>query len=239
MLFCEDVGMKFLIFSILFLLLLATPLLSDSSSMRGIISTGNAEVKGQPDIARVTISVVTQSKDQGQAVANNAKTMTAVRESLMTKFKLRKKDIETSFYGIQPQYDYKVQPPKIVGYQVTNSARVSIKDLEKIGQLIDAASAAGANQIGGISFDIEDDKPLRNEALVLALTEARQKAELMAKTLNVSLGPLLSVQESFMRPMPFQSFARADVMAASTPETPIQAQELSISANVTVIYDIK
>ena len=217
----------------------AIPSAADEAEPKGIGVNGHGEVKAEPDVARVMVSVLTQSKDQGQAAEQNAKLTTAVRDALMTKFNLAKKDLETFGYNIQPQYDYQARPPKVVGYQVRNTIRVSIKDLTKTGQVIDAATAAGANEIQGVSFEVENDAALRNEALVKALTNAKEKAELIAKTLGVQVGPVVSVREtSAPSVMPMRMMMAAEAKMAGAPETPIEAREMTVTADVTVVFGI-
>ena len=213
---------------------------ADGEAQKGIIVNGHGEVKGQPDVARVMVGVVTQSKDQGQAATENAKIITTVRDALISKFRLSKKDLETFGYSIQPQYNYESRPPKVVGYQIRNAIRVSIRDMAKIGQVIDAATAAGANEVQGVSFEIEDEKPLRSEALVKALNDAREKAKLIAGTLQIPIGPVISVRESAAPPIMPYRFAAADaMMAAGGPETPIQPREMTVSSDVTVVFAIQ
>ena len=228
--------------AVLLTILVATlPGYAQGEKEQGIIATGHGEVQGQPDIARVAVAVLTQAKDQGQAAAQNATLMTAVQDALTSKLKLAKKDIETFGYSVRPQYDYQARPPKLTGYEVVNTVRVSIRDLSKIGAVIDAAMAAGANSIQGISFEIENDEPLRKEALVKALTIAREKADVIARTLGIGLGPVVTVRESVSpSAVPYAySMMRAEAMVAAAPETPVQPRELTISADVTVVFGVK
>lgn len=206
---------------------------------RSISVSGHGEVMGQPDVARINLSVVTQDKDAGKAAAENARISTAVRDALTSKFALAKKDLETFGYSVQPQYDYKVQPPKLIGYQVSNTVRASVRDMAKVGQVVDAAIGAGANSVQGIGFEIENDAAAQNEALVKALNNAREKAELIAETLNVTIGKPISVQETGEgRPIPVYSGARAQAAMAPL-ETPIEAREVMVTADVTVVFGIQ
>jgi len=215
------------------------PSVADEAEPKGIAANGHGEVKAEPDIARVMVTVATESNDPGEAAAQNAKLTTAVRDALVSKFKLAKKDLETFRYEIRPQYAYTKNQPTVTGYQVTNTVRVSIKDLTKTGQVIDAATAAGANEIQGVSFEVENDEALRNEALVKALNNAKEKAELIAKTLGVRVGPVVSVREtSAPSVMPMRMMMAGEAKMASAPETPIEAREMTVTADVTVVFTI-
>ena len=219
--------------------LFSVPSYSADEQPHGITATGHGEVMAQPDIARVMVSVVTNGRTQSQASAENARTMTAVRDALMSKAGIAQKDIETFGFNVQPQYDYKPQPPRLVGYQVTNTVRVTIRDLNRVGEVIDTATEAGANQVQGLAFEIENDKALQNRALVEALNDARGQAELIAKTLGVPLGRPISVTQTTTIPRPIPFFAaRAEMAGAPPPETPVQPRVITVVSDVTVVYAI-
>ena len=207
-----------------------------SGIAEGITAQGHGEVKVRPDIALVTITVTTQSAEQAEAVRQNAVRTTAVLAALRG-VNIADKDVETQSYMVQPQYDYKPSPPVLTGYQVQNSVQATVRDLTKVGLVIDKATAGGASEIGGVSFDLADRAQAQAQALAQAVTSARLKAGVMASAADVNLGRLLTITEGtptqIIRPM----FAmRAMAAAAPSPETPIDDQQITISADATLVY---
>ncbi len=202
---------------------------------QGITVQGHGEVKVQPDIALITLTVTTQSQDQAEAVRQNALRTTAVLAALRG-VKIADKDIQTQSYTVQPQYDYKPSPPLLTGYQVQNSVQATVRDLTKVGLVIDKATAGGASEIGGISFDLSDRTQPQAQALSLAVASAKTKAGVMANAAGVGLGRLLTMTEgapdSVVRPV----FAMRAMKAADAPETPINDQQITITADATLVY---
>ena len=202
----------------------------------GITALGHGEVKAKPDIALVTITVTTQSANQAEAVRQNAVQTTAVLTALH-KVPIADKDIETQSYTVQPQYDYKPSPPVLTGYQVQNSVQATVRDLTKVGLVIDTATAGGASEIGGISFDLSDRAQMQAQALAHAVAYAKLKADVMATAAGVNLGRLLSITEGSSAPPIRPVFAmRAMKAAEDAPETPINDQQITISADATLVY---
>lgn len=202
----------------------------------GITAHGHGEVKVKPDIALITIAVNTQSRDQAQAGAQNAMQTTAVLKALR-EAGIAEKDIQTQSYTVQPQYDYDAKPPALTGYQVQNSIQATVRDLTKVGLVIDKTTAAGASQINGVSFDLSDRSKAESDALALAVAGARRKASVMADAAGVDLGRLLTLTEGSDAPpvRPIFMEARA-MMAKSAPETPIADQQISVTADATLVY---
>ena len=206
----------------------------------GLTAHGHAEIKARPDIAFATIGVTTQSRDQSEAVQENATRTKKVMDAL-TGSGIASKDIQTNYYAVQPQYDYNTSPPIRTGYQVVNNLRVKIRDLAKAGLILDKATAAGASEVDGLSFDLEDHHKVEGQALAAAVADARRKAKLMAQAADVGLGHLLSLSEGAVPPVqPIYAGAmmRATAEAASAPPTPISPQEITVTADVTAAFAI-
>ena len=160
----------------------------------GITAHGHGMMKVRPDLAYATVSVMTQSKDQAQSIADNSTSMKAVLAALKASG-IVDKDIQTQFYTVEPQYDYRQSPAVLSGYQVTNALRVTFHDLAKIGIILDKASRAGATSVGGVAFDLADRHRIEGDALALAVADARSKADLMAGAAGVELGHIVSLSE--------------------------------------------
>jgi hypothetical protein len=182
----------------------------------------------------VTLGVNTQSDDAAKAAKDNAGITNAVIAAVM-KAGIAKSDIETTNYSVNPIMDYKKSPPVTVGYGVSNQIRLTIRDLARVGSIIDIGVKAGANNVQGVDFSIENDTELRGRALVKAIVQAQSKAQVMASAAGVKLGRLISMSEAggyTPRPM-LASYAKSE--AAPTPIIP---GELTVSASVTMVYAI-
>ena len=203
----------------------------------GITAQGHGEIKVKPDIAQVTVAVVTQSKDQAEAVSQNAAKTTATLAALKGAG-IAEKDIQTQSYTVEPQYDYRTSPAVLTGYQVTNSVQATVRDLTKVGLVIDKTIGAGASQISGVSFDVADRSKPQSQALALAVSSAKLKATVMAEAAGVDLGRLLTITEGgapvFQPVQPV--FMRAMAKSAADTATPIADQQITVTADATLTY---
>ena len=208
------------------------------SVSQGLTSHGHGEVKAKPDIARMTAGVVTQAKDQAQAAQENAGKMTALMAAVKS-LKIADRDIQTQGYSVEAQYDYgSGHAPILTGYQVTNSVQVTLRDLSQAGVLIDKATQAGANQVNGLSYELSDNGAVQAQALSKAVTDARRRAQVMADALGVGLGNPLSLNDGEASPVVQPIFQMRAMRAASdsAPATPISAQDITVTADVTLVY---
>ena len=217
----------------------ATASSSDSKRITRVLVTGDSIVKAQPDTATLLISVVTQGKRAIDAQQENASKSDAVIRA--TKAALPGAEVKTSGYSVQPQRVYREnQPPTITGYEARNTVTVTFSDLGKVGTVIDAASQAGANDIGGVMFTLKQDRPARDQALSEATREAVSKARVIAQALGGRVVRIVEVQEEgFRQPIPVMQEAfiagakRADVA------TPIEVGNLEISSRVQLIAEVE
>lgn len=209
-----------------------------ANAPRSITVTDSAEVKVRPDTAFITLGVISKAKTAKEAAAANAGKTSAVIAAI-EKAGIPKSDIRTVDYSLDPSMDWRTSPPRVVGYSASNSVRVRTRDMAKIGDLIDAAIAAGVNNVQGIKFDVEDKKALRCKALELAVGKAEGKAQAIAKALGSSLGPATSASESVDMYMPESRNYVAKAAAAMPSETPISIGESTVSAQVKVVYSVR
>lgn len=213
-----------------------TPALPYALTAEGITAQGHGEVKVKPDIALLTLTVTTQSAHQAEAVQQNAARTTSLLAALRGA-KLAEKDIQTQSYTVQPQYDYKPSPPVLTGYQVQNSVQATVRDLTKVGYVLDKATAGGASEVGGVSFDLSDRAAAQSEALSRAVGSAKRKASVMADAAGVRLGRLLTLTEGGDAPPVRPLYAmRALAAPAAAPETPIADQQITVTADATLVY---
>ncbi len=208
---------------------------------RVITVTGNGEAVGAPDLAILSIGVETEGATAADALQKNAAQMNATMAKLK-KSGVAEKDIQTQNLNVSPRYNYEEQnrgaPPKITGYVASNTVSVKLRDLAKAGSVIDGAVADGANNLSSLSFGFADPDKLMNEARKDAIADAKARAQLYATAAGVNLGPLLQIQDGYTAtpPMPY-AYDRVEAQAAKA--TPIAAGESTVSANVTLVYEIK
>ena len=211
---------------------------SGASAGEGLTAHGHAEIKVRPDIAYVDVSVLTQARDSARAVRDNA-AKAAVLIAALRQAGLADKDIQSQSYWVQPQYDNRHSQAILTGYQVTNSLRVTVRDLTKVGAVIDAATGAGANQVDDVTFDLADRTQAEGRALALAVTEARAKASVMAQAADVPLGHLRDLSEGGSPAFQPQVMSIPPMApGVERAATPIQSQDITITADVTAFYAV-
>jgi len=204
---------------------------------RTLSVSGTGEVKATPDQAQLSTGVVTQAGTAAAALAANSRAMNGVFDTLK-RAGIAEKNIQTSNFSVSPQYG-NPKPggaPHITGYQVSNTVTVMVVGLDKIGPAIDALVAAGSNQIDGPNFSIADPKPLLAKAREEAVKDATARAQTLAAA-GVTLGSILSIGEGGADYSPPRPMARM-LMAADKAPTPIASGEESVSANVSITWEI-
>lgn len=212
----------------------------DNKLIRTISLTGHGEVRVAPDLAIVTMGVLSSATTAQEALAANTKAMTDLMAALKAA-DIEAKDIQTSNFSVNPRYDYgqnNGQPPKLTGYDVSNNVAVIVHKIGSIGDLLDKAVTSGSNQINGISFSIANPQAAMDEARKKAVTDAKRKAELYVAATSVTLGNVISLSEggdNYQPPMPMQS----KMMAADSSPVPIAQGEQVISVDVNISWEIK
>jgi uncharacterized protein len=206
---------------------------------------GDSEAKVSPDTALVSFSVVTESTQAVTAQKENARKSEAVQRALEALAGNAKIEVKTSDYSLRPAYSYDRSPPRIRGYSVRNTVAVSIDDLERLGDLIDAATAAGANSVEGIEFVVGTESPAQGEALALAAKQAMAKAEAIAAAMNGYIVRIVHSTEGGIDPLytlsAYESEGRyAARLMANTAEhsTPVKSGPLDVRSKVVLVVDI-
>ena len=218
-----------------------TPGASLMAATRVVVS-GDSLVQARPDTAMISVAVVTQAQTALAAQQENARRSEAMVRALKSAAGAGA-EIGTSGYSLQPQYNYREnQTPVIRGYEARNTVTVTLGDLSKVGPVIDAATAAGANNIDNLSFTLRRDEPARDQALAAATREALRKAQVMAVALGGRVGRIVEVQEaSAGRPVPIYDArmqARGMVAQAMEAKTPVEIGTLDIRAQVQLVAEI-
>ncbi|MDQ2711141.1 MAG: SIMPL domain-containing protein [Acidobacteriota bacterium] len=222
-------------------LLFATGLLAqEPARARFVRASGDATVSVKPDQAEINIGVSTRAATAQTASSQNAEQSSQVL-SAMKHTLGASGQVKTSGYSLNPQYDYQNgHPPRLNGYEASNTVTVTVDDLALLGKVIDAATGTGANNVNGISFKLRDVSAVRAQVLGDAAVRARANAEAIAKALGVQVVGLLSAEPSevpTIRPM-MRSFV-AGAAKAQAVATPIEAGDLDIHATVTVTLEVR
>ena len=201
-----------------------------------ITVTGEGIVAAVPDLATVSLGVTMQGDTAAAAMAAGNTALQAVLERLKAAG-IEDRDLQTSNLSLNPNWQSGdgTTAPVIVGYIASNILSVRVRDLDKLGAVLDAVVTDGANTLNGISFGLADPDPVLDEARGEAVADARGRAELLVGAAGVKLGRILSIAESGgMMPMPAPMFR----MEAASDAVPVAGGEVGMSASVTITYEI-
>ncbi len=201
--------------------------------------SAEAEAKRVPDVATISAGVVTQAADGNSAMGQNAEEMAKVMQAIKAAG-IAEKDIQTSGVNLSPQYRYvENENPKITGYQASNTVNLKVRDIAKLGKVLDALAASGSNQINGPSFEIDQPEPVYDEARLAALKKAQGRADTYAKALGLRVRRIVSISEGGgggARPMPMVRSMAMDAMAKQ--ETSVSPGETTLSVSLEVIFEL-
>jgi uncharacterized protein YggE len=203
-----------------------------SSGGRTISVTGSGSVTVVPNRASFSFGVTTQGRTAAAALAENATEMRKVIAALKDAG-IATADIQTQYVSLSPRYSNDGE--SILGYTASNSVSATTKDINKAGSIVDAAVAAGANQVSGPSLTRADSSSLYRRALKAAVADARSKAAAIAAASHARLGVVRAVAEGSSSPVPIPLAAKA---AGPTDSTPVQPGTQQIEASVTVEFAI-
>lgn len=200
---------------------------------------GEASIKAKPDVAYISVGVQTESKSSKTAQQDNAKKMQEVYKAIES-LKISKDMLKTENYSVYPMetYNEKDKRSYVTGYRVTNTIRITVNDIEMVGDVIDAASQNGANQIYNITFGLKDADEYYLQALKAASKKAKVKAEAMAEIFAIKLSSPSQINESASyQPVYYRDYQAVSVVKAEGPAaTPISYGDLEIKANVYLVY---
>ena len=207
---------------------------------RTLSVNGSALVTLTPDIAYINIGVHAEDKNAADAVAQNNSKAQAVTDAIKAKG-VDGKDIRTTNFSIYPQDDYSPEGQKIgTHFVVDNTVYVTLRDLGKVGEVIGAAVDAGANSINGIQFDVADKTPLLAEGRKTAMDNAHQQAVELAKAAGVELGSVQSIGFYNSVPTPvFQDMKATGVGGGAASSVPVSPGQLTLTVDVSVVYEIR
>lgn len=206
-----------------------------------ITVTGEGSVAVAPDMATVQMGVVSEAATAGAAMAANSEQVAALLAQL-TQLGIEARDVQTSSVGLNPVYAPRGpdapqgEAPRIQGFEAQNMLAIRVRDLDRLGAVMDQAIAAGANTVYGLNFGLQDPTPLLDEARRAAVADARRKAELYAAAAGVGLGEVerISEPQAGMRPMADMGTMRM----AKAEAVPVATGEMEIAAQITIVWGI-
>ena len=232
---------KTLIGMMLTILLLVSACTAGTREQSVVSVAGESTIKVDPDQAVFYASIQTLENTAEEAQAKNKDiSEKAIKELLFAG--LEKGDIETSYYNLYRREDWTEDGPEFKGYQADHTLKITVKKVEDVGKYIDIAVRNGATSIQSVNFELSDAKrkQVSNQALEAAGSEAKEKAEILAKSVGGKVGRIVKITESTTDyyPIPiYRDLAIAESGKAA--EVPVQPQKLDVSARVTVEYEIR
>lgn len=215
--------------------------------------SGEGKTTVIPDIATVSFSVITDAAVVSDAQENATKKMNAAIAAVRS-FGVEEKDIKTTGYNISPRYEYsKVIVPctqwgcppgkqVLTGYEVSQNVSIKIRKIADAGKILSKLGETGVSDISGLTFSVDKEDAAKDDARGKAITDAKTKAEILAKQLGVSLVRIVNFSESGNYPIYYAKTMAADGLGGSPQSAPIPdipAGENTITSNVTITYEIR
>ncbi|MGN7770333.1 SIMPL domain-containing protein [Phyllobacterium sp. 22552] len=219
--------------------------LADETPRPRIIVTGEGEAAIAPDTAVLSLVVMEEKPTAREALTANNESMAKVLDG-MKQAGIADRDLQTSGFNIEPRYVYpenkdgKQQPeaPKIVGYAVSNSLSVRVRDLKKVGEILDQSVSLGVNQGGNLVFTNDKPDAILEEARKKAVASAISKAKTLSTAAGVELGKIVQISEQSRNPRPVP-MAQSKMMAMAADSVPVAAGENTYNVTVDVTFELK
>lgn len=210
---------------------------------RTITVTGQGKAASPPDMATINSGVATTAATAKEALAANNVAMEKLMEVLKSRG-IESKDIQTSGFGVYPEYARRNpgqrgsnNEARITGYRVNNNVTVRVRNLPRLGEILDALVESGSNRISGVSFSISEPRAIQNKARMDAVDDARGRAELYAQATGARVGKVIAISEQPIR-QPQPVFGARMVAADMASSVPVATGEQQVSATVNVIYEL-
>ena len=228
--------LRTILFILVILLISSSSALALDGSQRTITVNGQGKASAPPDMATIETGVVTHSVTAIEALSENNQIMGRIMD-ILTGHKIPEKDIQTSILNVAPEYKQDERgrvEDKIIGYSVRNQVQVRVRNLNDLGQVIDALVRAGSNQVSGISFGIDDSAKVINQARERAVADARSRAELYARSAGLNIGKIIAINEQSVEwPRVQGAYRMYNLEAVSSVPVATGEQEYSITIQMT------
>ena len=202
-----------------------------------ITLNGHGSVDREPDMASVNVGVNVEAETARAAMSEQAEKMNAVFAAVKAAG-IADRDMQTSNLSLNPVYDYSRDDsrPRLRGYNAANQITINVRDLDSLGEMLDAIVKAGSNQINSVQFGIEESMEALDEARMGAITDAQRKAELYAQAAGYRVARIVNISEGggYQPPMPMAT----RMVSAEASSTPIARGEVSLTADVNVTFEL-
>lgn len=201
--------------------------------------SAEGKITTKPDIALINVGFTTNGMSVAEVQNQANQTINKISADLK-RLGIGDKDIQTTNYNLRPNYDYRASPQKIIGYIIDVNLRVKVRDFAKVNSVIDTSTANGANQIGSLSFTVEDLEKFQSQARKIAIDNAKKKAAEIANESGITLGKLINVSEGFNEsPRPMAMDLKVTGLGGGGSPTDIQAGSSEIAVTVTLSYETR
>lgn len=201
---------------------------------------GKSTIKAKPNIAYINMAVETENKDATLAQETNAKIINQVKTHIESKYNITDTDISTGYYTVRPAYDYVEGKQIFKGYVVEHGLTITVRNLAKVGEIVDALVKSGATSISNIQFKILDSDATYNLALQKAVENATSKATAIATTVGVKVSKPISITEQSGSVGIVQretNLLKQDTVAGSGGPTPIEQGEIEVTASILATFE--
>jgi uncharacterized protein len=201
-----------------------------------IVVSGTGRVSVAPDVADLRLGVAVARPTVEAARAISATTMEAILAAVDAAG-VERRDVRTALLSVQPRYEYREnQPPALAGYDLANVVEVTVRDLARLGAVVDGTLGAGATSLDQLTFRVADPEPAEREARLRAMAAARARADVLAEAAGLSIVGVSDIVEGGGPPIPMPHMKAERMMLAADAATPVEAGSMEISVSVTVSY---
>lgn len=207
------------------------------SMERTITVSASASVPAEPDLALISTGVLSEAATARDALTQNTAAMKKIIDGLKVAG-IEPRDIQTVHFGIQPRYVHTKdgQAPRLTGYQVINNLRITVREVARLGDVLDGVVTLGANQAGGIAFEVSKAETLKDEARRVAIANALRRAKLFAEAAGAKVGPVIQISEEVHGGSPRPMVASARMSADAVP---IEAGSKTLEVRVQVTWGLE
>ena len=208
----------------------------DRPSERFVSVSATGSVNAEPDLASVSVGAIVEADTAKEALARSSTLMAKLIDGLKA-LGIAARDVQTTAVNIEPRYTQAKdgRPAALAGYRLLNRVHLTVREVKRLGEIIDGAIGLGANQVNGIGFDVSNAEILMDEARRLAIANARRRAELYATAAGAQLGNVLTISETTNASPRTLPMARATAVAP----TPIEAGTRTLTVEVNVTYALR
>lgn len=208
--------------------------------IKTMVFRGDGKINTKPDIAVVSMGLTVEKKTVSEAQNESSKTMNAFVAKLKT-LGVETKDIKTANYNIYTQYDYSTSgKPRLTGYQITQNVEIKIRDLDKVSDILGLAGEFNLNQVGNLSFDVDNKDAFSKQAKEEAIKKAKENALSTAKSLGITLGRIIAYDEyNVSNPVVYNGYKMMDSVVGMGGSSPVvESGNAEIKVSVGITYEI-